>query len=246
MSWCIVKQAKAGVRTHYRVTNNTLVVNLGGPRRVLSSAPQGGGFTHASHVLNHQVASNPGMDAGRSTHGDPARYLRKLASSLGASKGTVGLMTAVPMTQLVTARTSSDSIWVECFATVGVTNAVRAGEKPKTPDRARRAMVPGTINLIVVTNASLSSSAMVGGVQVATESKTGVLRDHAVRSWTGRSDATGTGTDAVVIVCRKRGEGPWRLYSGTHTVLGALIGQAVATCVTRGLARAKRWRERQS
>lgn len=246
MSWCIVKQARAGVRTRYRVTNNTLVVDLGGPRRVLSSAPQGGGFTHASYVLNHQVESHSGVKAGRSTHGDPAQYLRKLASSLGTSKGTVGLMTAVPMTQLVTARTSSGAIWVECFATVGVTNAVRAGEKPKSAGRAHRAMAPGTINLIVVTNASLSSSAMVGAVQVVTESKTGVLRDHAVSSWTGAPDATGTGTDAVVIACRKRGEGPWHLYSGTHTMLGALIGQAVETCMTRGLARATRWREAHS
>lgn len=236
-------QARAGVRTRYRVTNNTLVVNLGGPRWVLSSAPQGGGFTHASYVLNHQVESNPGVNAGRSTHGDPAQYLRKLASGLGVSKGTVGLMTAVPMTQLVTARTSSGSIWVECFATVGVTNAVRAGEKPKPAGRAHRAMTPGTINLIVVTNASLSSSAMVGAVQVATESKTGVLRDHAVFSSTGRPGATGTGTDAVVIACRKRGAGPWHVYSGTHTMLGAMIGEVVAACMIRGLAKAKRWRE---
>ena len=240
------KGTRSGIRTHYRVTNNTLVVNLGGPRRVLSSAPQGGGFTHASYVLNHQVESNPGANAGRSTHGDPAQYLRKLASSLGASKGTVGLMTAVPMTQLVTARTSSGAIWVECFATVGVTNAVRAGEKPKTSDQARRAMVPGTINLIVVTNACLSNAAMVGAVQVATESKTGVLRDHAVPSWAGLSGATGTGTDAVVIACGKRGEGPWHAYSGTHTMIGALIGQAVTRCVARGLAKAKQWQERHA
>jgi iron complex transport system ATP-binding protein len=238
--------SRSGIRTRYRITKDTLVINLGGMRRVLSSAPQGGGFTRARYVLNHQVESNPGTNAGRSSHGNPAHYLRRLASGLGASRGTVGLMTAVPMKQVVTARISSGPVRVECFATVGVTNAVCAGEWPVRHARARRTSGVGTINLIVVTNASLSSSAMVGAVQVATESKAGVLRDHAVPSWTGTSGATGTGTDAVVIACRKRGEGPWHLYSGTHTILGAMIGRVVATCVTRGLAKAKRWREQQS
>ena len=238
--------AKSGLRTRYRVMKNTLVVDLGGTGLVLSSAPQGGGFAHARYLLNHQVEANPTGSLNRHAHGDPVRYLRTLASTLGVSKETVGLMTAVPMTALVTARASSGPVWVECFATVGVTNAVCAGERPKTRAQKRQVSGAGTINLIVVTNASLSSSAMVGAVQVATESKTGVLRDHAVPSWTGNPDATGTGTDAVAIVCRKRGEGPWQLYSGTHTMLGAMIGQVVRTCVSRGLAKITRRREQQA
>jgi len=59
-----------------------------------------------------------------------------------------------------------------------------------------RGTYPGTINLILVTNARLSVSAMVGMVQVATEAKTAALFDADVKSWTGRSGATGTGTDA--------------------------------------------------
>lgn len=234
------------VQTRYRVEAQTLIIDLGGRRRVLSSAPQGGGLTTASHLLNHQVPSNPVMNRSHAAQrwGDPARYLRRLAVTLGAKEGTVGLMTAVPMKQLVAVRASSGSVWVECFATVGVTNAVRAGEWPEPSVRRTGAAGPGTINLILVTNASLSSAAMVGAVQVATESKTGVLRDHAVPSWTGESGASGTGTDAVVVACRLRGKGPWHAYSGTHTVIGALIGHVVARCVARGLAKEKQWRER--
>jgi len=234
------------VQTRYRVAEQTLVVDLGGKRRVLSSAPQAGGFTIASYVLNHQVDSNPISNRQSRSHSDPAQALRRLAIRLGVTQKTVGLMTAVPMKQLVAARVSSEAVWVECFATVGVTNAVKAGELPESGARRGKAAMPGTINLIVVTNACLSSAAMVGAVQVATESKTGVLRDHAVPSWTGRSGATGTGTDAVVIVCRLRGQGQWHAYSGTHTMIGALIGQVVEACVTRGLAKAKRWRERDA
>jgi len=234
------------MQTRYRVTEQTLVIDLGGKRRVLSSAPQGGGFTPASYILNHQVESNPIANTRHRVHGNPARALRRLAVRLGVKQGTVGLMTAVPMKQLVMARASSESLWVECFATVGVTNAMKAGESPESGVRRRQAAGAGTINLIVVTNASLSSAAMVGAVQVVTESKTGVLRDHAVPSWTGQPGATGTGTDAVVIACRLRGKGPWHAYSGTHTMIGALIGQAVTRCVTRGLAKAKQWQERHA
>ncbi|HSN03773.1 MAG TPA: adenosylcobinamide amidohydrolase [Nitrospira sp.] len=239
---------RRGLQTRYRVAQQTLLIDLGDRGRVLSSAPHGGGLTAASHILNHQVESDP---VAKTSHrarlrSDPSRYLRRLAATLGAKRGTVGLMTAVPMTQLVTARASSGPVWVECFATVGVTNAVRAGEWPESGARRTGRATPGTINLILVTNVCLSSSAMVGAVQVATESKTGVLRDHAVPSWTGQSGATGTGTDAVVIACRLRGKGPRHAYSGTHTVIGALIGRVVARCVSRGLAKAKQWRERQA
>jgi len=242
----MTNEGSSRVQTRYRVEAQTLIINLGGRRRVLSSAPQGGGFTTAAHILNHQVQSNPvtSMSHAAPRWGDPARYLRRLAATLGAKQGTVGLMTAVPMKQLVTARGVSGAVWVECFATVGVTNAVRAGEWPEPSVCRTRAAGLGTINLILVTNASLSSAAMVGAVQVATEGKTGVLRDHAVPSWTGASGATGTGTDAVVVACRLRGKGPWLAYSGTHTVIGALIGRVVARCVARGLGKEKQWRER--
>ena len=78
----------------------------------------------------------------------------------------------------------------------------RAGGEPATPETASPTaeIHPGTINVILVTNARLSAAAMVGMVQVATEAKTAVLLRAKVKSWTGRSGATGTGTDAVVVV----------------------------------------------
>lgn len=234
-------QIRASVLTHYRVIEQTLVIRLGSKKRVLSSAPYGGGVGHASYVLNHQVDAN-GPIAG--PYPTPACYLRALASRLKLDGAIVGLMTAVPMTQLVTARGSAEGLWVECFATVGVANAVRAGEWPQRGRQSEHVFRPGTINLIVITNASLATSAMVGAVQVATETKTGVLRDQGVPSSGDGSLATGTGTDAVVIACAAHGQGPHQPYSGTHTVIGALIGTAVTRCVSRGLAKAHRWQRK--
>ncbi len=242
-------QTRSRLHTHYRVTRNTLVIDLGGLRRTLSSAPQGGGFRSARYILNHQVEAHPvsGPNMRSGGWGDPARYLRRLAITLGAKgKGlSIGLMTAVPMKQLVVSCERAGGIWVDCFATVGVTNAVRAGEWPERQIKGKERPIVGTINLILVTNACLSGAALVGAVQVVTESKTGALRDHGVPSWTGVSGATGTGTDAVVIACRARGEGARHPYSGTHTVFGAMIGRVVAGCVARGLVKATQWEKSQ-
>ncbi|MCP9473018.1 MAG: adenosylcobinamide amidohydrolase [Nitrospira sp.] len=236
------------VSTGHRVIDRTLIIDLGGRRRVLSSAPQGGGVRLASYVLNHQVDGHNVTSNGRPRRfGDPARCLRQLAARYGLRGATVGLMTAVPMTQLVTTRYAAGSLWVECFATVGVANAVRAGEWGTIPVtrrvEAKNAVVPGTINLILVTNSSLSPAAMVGAVQVATEAKTALLLDAQVPSADSGLPATGTGTDVVVIACRLRGDGPFHRYSGTHTILGALIGQAVTHCVSAGLRKAMLWKE---
>jgi iron complex transport system ATP-binding protein len=152
-------------------------------------------------------------------------------------------MTAVSLADLVTVREADEQIWVEGFVTVGTSNAVRAGEPVTLRPRTSNGTDPGTINLILVTNARLSAAAMVGMVQVATEAKTAVLLHAKVKSWTGRSGATGTGTDAVVVVS---GDGPPQRYSGTHTILGELVGRVIGTAVTEGLGRYMRWQARST
>ena len=228
----------------FTVRRKTLIVDLGGLRSVLSSAPRAGGITRARYILNHQVAAKPidSMYVGVRC-ADPARTLSKLATSLGIRERFVGLMTAVSLADLVTVREASDEIWVEGFVTVGTSNAVRAGEPVSPSQLTGGSPHSGTINLILVTNARLSASAMVGMVQVATEAKTAVLLRAKVKSWTGRPGATGTGTDAVVVVS---GEGPSLRYSGTHTILGELVGRVIEMAVTEGLARYVRWHARRT
>lgn len=229
--------------TRYQVKGQTLVIDLEKPAKVLSSAPCHGGMVKARYLMNHQVQANPVSAPAppKRLWTDPAKYLRQVARTLGVTGKAVALMTAVPMTQLVVRRETAGSLWVEGFITVGVTNAVRAGE----PVRQVGGGKPGTINVILVTNARLPDSALVGAVLVATESKTSVLLAADVPSWTGRPGATGTGTDAVVVACGAGRAGPQLLYSGTHTKLGELIGRLVARGVREGLVRSDRWATRQ-
>lgn len=242
------KRSGRAMQTAFRVRRKTLIVDLGGLCSVLSSAPRAGGIARAKYILNHQVAAKPiGRDDRSRGAGvrcaDPARTLSKLAVSLGIRDKFVGLMTAVSLEDLVTVRETYDQIWVEGFVTVGTSNAVRAGEPVMPRQLTNSSAHAGTINLILVTNARLSASAMVGMVQVATEAKTAVLLRAKVKSWTGRPGATGTGTDAVVVVS---GNGPSLRYSGTHTILGELVGRVIGRAVTEGLARYVRWHARHT
>ncbi|HET9846901.1 MAG TPA: adenosylcobinamide amidohydrolase [Nitrospira sp.] len=228
----------------YRVRGDTLVIDLAKRYRIVSSAPCGGGIVRARSILNHQVPANSTMPGGRSVGewSDPARYLGRLARRVKAAMPVVGLMTAVPMTQLVVDREQSGSLLLECFCTVGVTNAVRAGEPVRSRrERRQERSRAGTINIILVTNATLTVSALIGAVQVATESKTATLINHKVPSAYIRATlATGTGTDAVVIASSLAGHHKLQ-YSGTHTEIGSMIGRLVGRCVERGLRRFARW-----
>src|SRR5687768_7037563 len=225
--------AGSGFRTRFLITQQSLVIDLGQRRPILSSAPRGGGFIRARYVINHQVDASPrprlsDQPVSICEWGDPTRYLGSVAKEVGVTDDCVGLMTAVPMRRLVVLREEVDRLWVEGFFTAGVTNAVRAGDAICT----KQAHGPGTINMILVTNARLTRSAMVCAVQVVTEAKTAALFRARVPCWRGKPGATGTGTDATVIVC---GDGPSLKFSGTHTLIGMMLGRLVLRGLQKGL-----------
>jgi iron complex transport system ATP-binding protein len=220
-------------RTTCRIEGATLIIDLKSRRRVLSSAPHGGGLVHARYILNHAIATDqPHARICR----EPSRHLAAIAKAAGLNDAAVGLMTAVPMKELVRTTVKREGLCVEVFATVGVTNAVRVGETVGNPKRR----AAGSINLILIVHADLTNSAMVCAVQVATEAKCAVLLANKVRSARGGA-ATGTGTDATVVGCLK---GPRLQYSGTHTRIGELIGKAVRLAVEKGLRRYRKWHGR--
>lgn len=239
----MTESAAKTTRTKYRIVHDTLIIDLGQAYRIVSSAPRGGGIVRGRSILNHQVPANPvklGRQLGR-TWCNPARYLGRVAMRVKAESPIVGLMTAVPMKQVVIDREQSGAVYVECFCTVGVTNAVRAGDRAMFDEGIHQSPRTGTINIILVTNATLAVPAMIGAVQVATESKTATLLKNRVRSTSrGAGLATGTGTDAVVLASNLQGRHRVQ-YSGTHTEIGSMIGRLVCRCVQKGLNRSSRW-----
>ncbi|GJL62563.1 MAG: hypothetical protein NPIRA04_12170 [Nitrospirales bacterium] len=226
--------------TSYRVVDRTLVIPFTSTRRVISSAVHGGGIVYAHGILNHQVIMQNSAANDLSHEKDPIRYLGELAKHLGIHGRCVGLMTAVDMRCLVLRRVEAGGLWIEGFFTVGVTNAVRAGDSILTQLPQNPEIKIGTINIILMTNARLSSAAMVCAVGVATESKTAMLFSEDIKNMSGTHVATGTGTDVVAVVS---GQGPFCRFSGTHTKIGELLGLVVSEGVKEGLQKYRAWRD---
>jgi adenosylcobinamide amidohydrolase len=208
-----------------RVHERTLIVAFPTPYRVLSWAPLNGGLVEARTILNHQV------DIYASSVLEPQASLAALTQSLGVENPTVGMMTGVLMDRLVRTTLQIDAVTLECFATVGLSNALAVG------DLATYSEQPGTINIIVACNQALAPPTLVEAVQIVTEAKVQALYATKIRSTVSDTLATGTGTDCVAVAC-PYGE-PAYQYCGKHTRLGALLGRVARNALVEGLRRAE-------
>lgn len=207
-----------------RVHERTLIVAFPTPYRVLSWAPLNGGLVEARTILNHQV------DIHASSFLEPQASLAALAQSLSVESPTVGLMTGVLMDRLVRTTLQIDAVMLECFATVGLSNALAVG------DPATYSEQPGTINIIVACNQALAPPALAEAVQIVTEAKVQALYAAKIRSTVSDTLATGTGTDCVAVACSLCT--PTYQYCGKHTHLGELLGRVVGQTMEEGLRRA--------
>lgn len=188
------------------------------PRPVLSSAPVGGGQVRAERIVNLCV---DGPDT-RAHCDDPETAFRQLAERHDWQGSLVGMMTGVRASRLGVAREQSDHATWLVLATIGVSNAHRAGEAPIPADG------PGTINLIAVTPAGLCTAARAEAVMLITESKCAFLADHDIHSANDRGIATGTGTDAVAVAS---GPGADVAFTGYHTASGQVLARAVRSAL---------------
>lgn len=201
----------------------TLVVSFPQAYAVLSWAPLNGGFSLARSILNHQVRTDEYPAE------EPAAFLLALAQRLQTPTPVVGLMTGVMMERLVRRFVRRDELFLECFATVGLSNALAVGD-PATYEEK-----PGTINLIAVLNQPLTESALVEATTIVTEAKTQALFTARIKSTISGAWATGTGTDCVAVACPQGAV--MSRYCGKHTLLGELLGRVVGEAMAEGLRR---------
>jgi len=202
-----------------------LVWRFDRPRRVISSAPVGGGIGERSWVLNAQVRS--GYD-----RVDLDGHVDDLAAAVGLPTGTgVGLLTAADVSGAVPAVDGD----VEVVATVGIrvpTWAAAPADRPDAvlvPGAAPVPAAPGTINIVALIPVPMSDAALVNLVATATEAKTQALLDAAI-------PGTGTATDAVCVVCPvvDHGAGP-EPFGGPRSVWGARLARATYDSVRAGI-----------
>lgn len=188
------------------------------PLQVVSSAVVGGELAETRHILSLQVPtdySNP----------FPEEDLLRLAADLHVVEPFVGLMTAVPLPKARIVVEEMGGARAIAIVTVGLGNATAAGKSPPRPWQ------PGTINTILLLEASLPRGALVNAVVTATEAKAVALVDLAVLTREGFL-ASGTSTDAVVVA--STGQGRAFSYAGPGTEIGWLIGRAVRRAIAGG------------
>jgi adenosylcobinamide amidohydrolase len=166
-------------------------------------------------------------------------FQTKLPLALGIRPEEISLLsTGVDMDNLAVCEKSYQEFAVCCLATAGAKgNALRTGvDEASYLERDGHFIgACGTINVILLTNTVLSDGAMARAIITATEAKTAALQDIDIRSTcTPQNQATGTGTDNMIVVSGKGLGKPLRLTSG-HTKMGELIGFSTKTAVAEAL-----------
>jgi adenosylcobinamide hydrolase len=187
-----------------------LVWAFDSPRRMISSAPLGGGIGERSWVLNATVP----MSYART---DPDAHLAEIAVGLHLDGPGVGLLTGVDVAE----RVSAADAGVVADATVGLGSPAWAA----APDGHLRRWRPGTINIVVRVPARFSDAALVNAIATIAEAKAQALWEIGV-------DATGTASDAICVVGEPEGEP--EPYGGPRSTWGARIARAVHAAVRAG------------
>ncbi|MGA2385301.1 MAG: adenosylcobinamide amidohydrolase [Candidatus Bathyarchaeia archaeon] len=209
---------------------NTLLVSFDEKCRVLSTLD---GYNEVPYVAN--TYTPPTLEDYMMKNLD--EFKRNLPLALGIDPKEISfLITAVDMDDLAVCEQSYEEFKVCCLATAGAKeNAMRAGvDVTRYVERDGHVGSIGTVNLILLTNATLSEAAMARAIITATEAKTAAFQDLDVRStYAPRYQATGTGTDNMVIVSGKMGK-PLHVTSG-HTKMSELIAFATKSAVTLAL-----------
>ena len=136
----------------------------------------------------------------------------KIAQRLGVKAEDVAVMgTSADMDNLAVVTKVFTPFVVTALVTAGAKgNAIRTGVdegKYIEPDPAFEkaspgdSPVPGTVNILILTNARLTDGAMARAIITATEAKTAAFEDLNVPStYTKDAQATGTGTDSMIVV----------------------------------------------
>ncbi len=228
----------------------TLFVQFPQKRRVLSTND---GIVEVLAAINHAAHPTLWGGSGGGTmkdHGTWAKiYMKKIhektARQLGVKAEDVTMMgTAADMDNLAVVTKAFTPFVVTALVTAGAKgNAIRTGVdegKYIEPDPAFKkiqkadAPKPGTVNIMLLTNARLTDGAMARAIITATEAKTAAFEDLKVPStYTKHVQATGTGTDGMIVVSGT--SGPMVTYPGGHSRIGELMGKAVHEAVMEAL-----------
>ena len=218
---------------------NALLMGLPSPRRALSGRE---GLKTIEFAFNCHLPSAV-LQAMGNRQSAWRNYFNEVVTACAGKEVRLRqrtvLATGVDIDNIGWSCESFEEQWVIAVATAGVkTNALRIGyDHAAAIERGGRFEPAGTINIIIITSARLTSAALAASLVTATEAKVMVLQELDIRSvYSPDVRASGTGTDQVLVIS---GEGPACTSVGGYTMLGELMGRAVTAAVTASLEKTR-------
>lgn len=191
---------------------NVLHISSSAPLRVLGSADVGDDLALTRNIVAMSVAKSR-------EPADPVQELHSWAMQAGIQEPFVGLRTTVPPADYIR-RDEAASKWK--LAALLVTDLTARSSAGKTKPGEEKD--GGGIDIILLTDASLSMGAMVSAMVTATEAKVRALVESCATTSDGYI-ATGAPADSVTIACLSKGERVRQ--AGPTTQFGYLVGKAV-------------------
>jgi len=184
-------------------------------------------MVQADHIVNMKVPkTKPCTEL-------PELTLSKYCDEYGWSGTAVGMMTAASMDSFRMRKKSEQGIEIVVLVTSGLSNPRRVGDFAEHRLMASESAEAGTINIIVITSARLTGSAIIEALLIATEAKSAALQEAGILSPISNKLATGTGTDSIAVVS---GQGPGDVkYCGKHVLFGELLGSSVIDAVSSSI-----------
>lgn len=223
------------------IKGNNALLQFQEPMISLSTSQLNGGIQEISSCFNHQ------LDGWISTTKDLPQesireYFKQVAESLDLDyHSSTGLMTTASMKNATLVSDCYQDIFLFTLVTAGAfVNALRAGDPPSYYEDGYNNFKPvgGTINVILVIEASLSIETLARVPIIITEAKSAVLQDLGIKSNVSGKIATGTGTDGIIVACAKKH--PLKLSDcGNHSQLGYLISKTVMKAIRESLIKEK-------
>ncbi|MCA1058605.1 adenosylcobinamide amidohydrolase [Rossellomorea aquimaris] len=185
------------------------------PLKCMSSGIIGAGIGWYSHFINRRVPVDY----------DSPDYQKEMRAFLVKKDVdpslSVGMMTALDLTNLTYARYETGGRSVFVMVTAGVGNAMDVSTSYQYEIESK----PGTINTWIFINGNLSDEAYIEALVTSTEAKVRALNDMDIRDRRTGQLATGTPTDSILIASSQKGDPD--PFAGPITPIGKLIGRGV-------------------
>ncbi len=201
------------------------------PRQVLSSAVLNGGLKIAHHILNLKVSK---IRQDNSALESPETTLDKYCIRNNWKGATIGMMTAASLKSLRIVRETVQGVEIIAIVTSGLSNPRCAGDYAECRELAPKKKKTGTINTILLTEASLAESALVEAALIATEAKVVALHNMGIKSTVSKYPATGTGTDSLCVI---NGDSDIQVdYCGKHTIFGEKLACVIIDATSASIS----------